>query len=53
MWEGLVELSMEIRNVFLIAVVEVASGSDSELLRSDFNSPLEGNLRPLRWLLEV
>lgn len=53
MGEGLVELSIEVRNVFLIAVVGVTSGSDSQLLLSDLNSPLEGNLRSLRWLLEV
>ena len=53
MRERLVELSREVRHVFLIAVVEVAGGSNGKLSLRDINAPLEGDLGSLRGLLGV
>ena len=45
--EGLVELSIEVRDVRLIAVVEVARWPHGELPHGDSNALLKGNLRAL------
>ena len=41
------ELSREVGDVRLIAVVEVARGPHGELPHGDSNAPLEGNLSAL------
>ena len=50
-WEGLVELSGEVRDVLLVTVVQVAGGPDSQFTLGDVNALLECDLRALRGLL--
>ena len=50
MRQRLVELSSEERDILLVTVVDVASGSNRELVLGDGQALREGHLRPRRRL---